>query len=56
MAIIGYSCRMLEEGAGVDVVYLDFAKAFGKVDHGVLYRKLRLLGAGGELLAWIHSF
>ena len=47
---------MLEEGVGVDVVYLDFAKAFDKVDHGVLFRKLRLLGVGGELLAWIHSF
>jgi hypothetical protein len=29
----------LEEGAGVDVVYLDFAKAFDKVDHCVLFRK-----------------
>ena len=47
---------LLEDGAGVDVVYLDFAKAFDKVDHGVLFRKLRLLGVGGELLAWIHSF
>jgi hypothetical protein len=47
---------MLEEEAGVDVVYLDFAKAFDKIDHGVLFRKLRLLGVGGELLAWIHSF
>jgi hypothetical protein len=47
---------MLEEEAGVDVVYLDFAKAFDKVDHGVLFRKLRLLGVRGDLLAWIHSF
>jgi hypothetical protein len=46
----------LEEGAGVDVVYLDFAKAFDKVDHGVLFRKLRLLGVGGSLLRWIHNF
>jgi hypothetical protein len=47
---------LLEEGAGVDVVYLDFAKAFDKVDHGVLFRKLRLLGVGGNLLGWIHNF
>jgi hypothetical protein len=39
---------MLEEGAGVDMVYLDFTKAFDKVDHGVLFRKLRLLGVGGN--------
>jgi hypothetical protein len=34
---------LLEEGAGVDVVHLNFAKAFNKVDHGVLFSKLRLL-------------
>jgi hypothetical protein len=39
---------MLEEGTGLNVVYLDFAKAFDKVDHGVLFRKLKLLGVGGE--------
>jgi hypothetical protein len=32
---------LLEGGAGADVVYLDFAKAFDKVDHEVLFRKLR---------------
>jgi hypothetical protein len=41
---------MLEEGTEVDVVYLDFAKAFDKVDHGVLVRKSRLFEVGGELL------
>jgi hypothetical protein len=35
----------MEEGAGVYVVYLDLAKAFDKVDHGVLFRKLRRLGS-----------
>ncbi|XP_018012076.2 uncharacterized protein LOC108669282 [Hyalella azteca] len=34
----------LEEGAGVDAVYMDFAKAFNKVDQGVFFRKLRLFG------------
>jgi hypothetical protein len=47
---------MLGEGAGVNVVYLDFAKAFDKVDRRGLLRKLRLLGVGDEFLAWIHSF
>ena len=40
----------------VDVIYLDFAKAFDKVDHGVLLRKLVKLGIGGKLLRWIHCF
>jgi hypothetical protein len=47
---------MLEEEARVDVVYLHLAEVFNKVDYGVLFRKLRLLGVRGELLAWIHSF
>ena len=28
----------------VDMVYLDFAKAFDKVDHGVLLHKIKMLG------------
>ena len=46
----------LAEGEAVDVIYLDFAKAFDKVDHGVLLRKLARIGIGGNLLKWIHSF
>ena len=39
-----------------DVVYLDFAKAFDKVDHGILMRKLCSMGVGDPLLAWIRCF
>ena len=46
----------LANGVSVDVVYLDFAKAFDKVDHGVLLRKLIRIGVGGPLLAWIECF
>ena len=28
--------KLLDDGHAVDVLYLDFAKAFDKVDHGVL--------------------
>ena len=34
----------LEDGDAVDVIYLDFAKAFDKVDHGILLRTLQGLG------------
>ena len=40
----------------VDVVVLDFSKAFDTVPHLRLLRKLELLGIHGELLTWIRSF
>ena len=46
----------LEEGDAVDVIYLDFAKAFDKVDHGILLRTLQKLGIRGPLGKWIYNF
>ena len=48
--------RKLESGANVDIIYLDFAKAFNKVDHKILMRKLQIAGVNGKLLEWIESF
>ena len=47
---------ILESGSNVDAIYLDFAKAFDKVDHGIVLKKLSLLGIRGRLLQWIRSF
>ena len=33
----------------VDMVYLDFVKAFDKVDHGVILHKIKMLGITGKL-------
>ena len=41
---------------GVDSVYLDFAKAFDKVDHGVLLHKLRTFGICGKVGTWLAEF
>ena len=46
----------LEKGYGVDVVYLDFAKAFDKLDHGITLYKLKSLGIHGNLATWITNF
>ena len=46
----------LDLGNSVDVVYLDFAKAFDKVPHGRLIRKLEAHGIQGKLLKWIESW
>ena len=43
-------------GENVDVVYLDFAKAFDKVDHEVLLHKLKYLGIRNKVGLWLHNF
>ena len=44
------------EGLDTDVIYLDFAKAFDKVDHEILLRKLFNAGIQGPMLVWLKSF
>ena len=39
----------LNEGKDADVIYLDFAKVFDKVDHNVLLPKLFNMGIRGRL-------
>ena len=46
----------LENNAGVDVVYLDFAKAFDRVDYKALLWKLKAIGICGTLLQWLADF
>ena len=47
----------LEAGASsFDAIYLDFSKAFDKVDHGVLLHKLRKLGVYGKIGIWLAKF
>ena len=38
------------------MIYLDFAKAFDKVDHEILIQKLKNIGIEGKLLEWICNF
>jgi ribonucleases P/MRP protein subunit RPP40 len=46
----------LDEGKPVDLIYLDFAKAFDKVPYERLFRKLMAHGIGGEILKWIQGW
>ena len=48
--------HLLENGHDVDVIYLDFAKAFDKVDFAVTLKKIHHLGIQGEVGRWIYSF
>jgi len=45
-----------DEDRQVDVVFLDFSKAFDKVNHSVLMQKLGNFGITGSLLQWCESF
>ncbi|KAL8558457.1 hypothetical protein ACOMHN_052274 [Nucella lapillus] len=43
-------------GGGVDVVYMDYQKAFDSVPHRRLLGKVRAHGVGGKVLGWIQDF
>ena len=48
--------RYIGNGKNVDVIYLDFSKAFDRVDHTILLNKIQNNGITGKLLAWIKWF
>ena len=48
--------HMINNKSTVDMIYLDFSKAFDKVDHGILFHKLRDLGITGRLGLWFFHF
>ena len=48
--------KALESGENIDCVYLDFAKAYDKVDHGILLHKLKALGISGHIGRWLMNF
>lgn len=47
---------LIDTGHSVDVLYLDFAKAFDKVPHCRLLEKLRAAGVDGKIAAWIQKW
>ena len=48
--------NMLDGGGSMDMVYLDFSKAFDKVDNGILLQKLKALGITGNLGMRFYNF
>jgi ribonuclease P/MRP protein subunit RPP40 len=45
-----------DKNRAVDIIYLDFKKAFDKVPHGRLMRKVRDIGITGKLACWIEDW
>lgn len=56
MTFADHVLNCMNNGGQVDTVYLDFAKAFDRVDHNLLLQKLNGLGISGALLAWLTSY
>jgi len=48
--------RLGDEGKAVDVVYLDFGRAFDTVPHSILPEKLAAHGLDGCTLCWIKNW
>ncbi|KAK4826477.1 hypothetical protein QYF61_009473 [Mycteria americana] len=48
--------RLVDEGKAVDVVYLDFSKAFDTVSHSILLEKLAAHGLDGCTLRWVKNW
>jgi len=51
-----YVLSAFRSGHQVDSLYIDFAKAFDKVDHGILVAKLKAKGISGPLLDWVADY
>ena len=48
--------KYLDDGQPVDLIYLDFAKAFDKVPFVRLFKKLESHGIAGNILQWIKQW
>ena len=48
--------QSIDNGDEVDVIYLDFCKAFDKVPHRRLLQKLYAYGIRGKVHAWVKEF
>ncbi|KAK4830744.1 hypothetical protein QYF61_013194 [Mycteria americana] len=48
--------RLMDEGKAVDIVYLDFSKAFDMVSHSILLEKLAAHGLEMCTLSWVKNW
>jgi len=48
--------HLVDEGKAVDVVYLDFSKAFDTVTHSILLQNLAVRGLDRHALVWVRNW
>jgi hypothetical protein len=49
-------CALRESRKSVHILFVDFSKAFDRVDHNILLSDLRKAGIAGELLRWFETY
>ena len=48
--------EMIDEGKNIDIIYLDFKKAFDSIPHERLLMKMKAYGITGKTLEWVRDF
>ena len=56
LTVMNKRTEALDDGIQIDMVYLDFCKAFDCVPHKRLIKKLEGYGIKGILLEWFKNF
>ncbi len=56
VTFVDHTSSSLDHNAQVDVIYTDFQKAFDKVDHNILIRKLGTMGFSTQLSDLLRSY
>ena len=56
LEFLEYVCNYIDKGLPVDVIYLDFRKAFDKVPHKRLMVEVKAHGIGGKIWGWIDDW
>ena len=56
LQVIEKLTEILDQGGAVDMIYIEFAKAFDTVPHTRLMAKLEGYGVTGQMLQWIGNF
>ena len=51
-----YIFENLTNGNEIDTIYLDYSKAFDKIDHTLLLKKLKLIGISDPYIKWLECF
>lgn len=56
LLVVDKNSEILDDGGSVDMIYVDFAKAFDTVPHQKLLQQLKGYGIGGKVLGFVENF